>query len=65
MVDALPTHLMNFELTGDFGDKPEAILIGDRGLARHLAGKFSPRELRFLQHNQPKAELVCCTFRKY
>src|ERR1039458_6820856 len=37
------------ELTGDFGNKPEAILIGDHGLSCLLAGKLSLRDLRLLQ----------------
>ena len=37
------------ELTGDFGNKPEAILIGDHGLSCLLAEKLSLRDLRLLQ----------------
>src|ERR1019366_1853564 len=37
------------ELTGDFGNKPEAILIGDHFLSCLLAGKLSLRDLRLLQ----------------
>ena len=38
------------ELTGDFGKKPDAILIGDPGLSCLLAEKLSFRDLRLLQH---------------
>src|ERR1035437_4575103 len=37
------------ELTGDFGNKPEAILIGDHFLSCLLAEKLSLRDLRLLQ----------------
>jgi hypothetical protein len=43
------------ELTGDFGNKPEAILIGDHGLSCLLAGKLSLRDLRLLQQYLPVA----------
>src|ERR1035437_593283 len=42
------------ELTGDFGNKPEAILIGDHGLSCLLAEKLSLRDLRLLQQYLPK-----------
>jgi hypothetical protein len=45
------------ELTGDFGNEPEAISIGDHGLCRLLAEKSSPRNLRLLQHNLPNADI--------
>jgi hypothetical protein len=41
------------ELTGDFGNEPEAISIGDHGLSRLLAEKSSPHDLGLLQHNLP------------
>src|SRR5664280_2084900 len=37
------------KLTGDFGNKPEAILIGDHFLSCLLAEKLSLRDLRLLQ----------------
>ena len=40
------------ELTGDFGNEPEAISIGDHDLARLLAEKLLPRDLRLLQQNR-------------
>ena len=46
------------ELTGDFGNKPEAISIGDHGLARRLAGKLSPCDLGLLQQYLPRATEV-------
>src|ERR1019366_112101 len=44
------------ELTGDFGNKPEAILIGDHGLSCLLAEKLSLRDLRLLQQYLPIAD---------
>src|SRR5450759_3526894 len=44
------------ELTGDFGNKPEAILIGDHGLSCLLAEKLSLRDLRLLQQYLPLAD---------
>src|ERR1019366_10818505 len=44
------------ELTGDFGNKPEAILIGDHFLSCLLAEKLSLRDLRLLQQYRPKAD---------
>ena len=43
------------ELTGDFSNKPEAILIGDHGLSCLLAEKLSFRDLRVLQQYLPIA----------
>jgi hypothetical protein len=43
----------SYELTGDFGNKPEAILIGDHGLSCLLVGKLSLRDLRLLQQYLP------------
>ena len=37
------------KLTGDFGNRHEAILIGDHVLSCLLAGKLSLRDLRLLQ----------------
>ena len=45
------------ELTGDFGNKPEAILIGDHGLSCLLAGKLSLRDLRLLQQYRHIADI--------
>src|SRR5471030_323798 len=45
------------ELTGDFGNEPEAISIGDHGLSRLLAEKLSPHDLGLLQHNLPRADI--------
>ncbi len=45
------------ELTGDFGNEPEAISIGDRGLSRLLAEKLSPHDLGLLQHNRHETEV--------
>jgi hypothetical protein len=42
---------------GDFGNEPEAISIGDHGLSRLLAEKFSPRDLGLLQQNRHKADI--------
>src|ERR1035437_340375 len=54
------------ELTGDFGNKPEAILIGDHGLSCLLAEKLSLRDLRLLQQylpgqrgKRPKLSIAC------
>jgi hypothetical protein len=44
------------ELTGDFGNEPEAISIGDHGLSRLLAEKLSPHDLGLLQHNLPSSD---------
>ena len=44
------------ELTGDFGNKPEAILIGDHGLPCLLAEKLPLRDLRLLQQYRPRAD---------
>ena len=43
------------KLTGDFGNKPDATSISDRGLFRLLAGNLSPGVFRLLQHNLPQA----------
>jgi hypothetical protein len=43
------------ELTGDFGNKPEALLIGDHGLSCLLAEKLLLRDLRLLQQYLPIA----------
>ena len=40
------------KLTGDFGNKPDATSISDRGLFRLLAGNLSPGVFRLLQHNR-------------
>src|ERR1035437_8334336 len=45
------------ELTGDFGNKPEAILIGDHFLSCLLAEKLSLRDLRLLQQYRHKADV--------
>ena len=45
------------ELTGDFGNEPEAISIGDRGLSRLLAEKLSSHDLGLLQHNRHETEV--------
>src|ERR1019366_5691159 len=45
------------ELTGDFGNKPEAILIGDHFLSCLLAEKLSLRDLRLLQQYRHKADI--------
>src|SRR5450759_4007299 len=45
------------ELTGDFGNEPEAISIGDHGLSRLLAEKLSPRDLGLLQQNRHIADI--------
>ena len=44
------------ELTGDFGNKPEAILIGDHVLSCLLTGKLSLRDLRLLQQYRHLAD---------
>src|ERR1019366_4863502 len=49
------------ELTGDFGNKPEAILIGDHGLSCLLAEKLSLRDLRLLQQYLPQADSCTAT----
>src|SRR6266545_3503328 len=41
------------KLTGDFGNRPDATSISDRGLFRLLAGNLSPGVFRLLQHNLP------------
>ena len=41
------------KLTGDFGNKPDATSISDRGLFRLLAGNLSSGVFRLLQHNLP------------
>ncbi len=46
------------ELTGDFGNKPEAILIADHGLSCLLAEKLSLRDLRLLQQYLPIADIA-------
>ena len=46
------------ELTGDFGNKPEAILIGDHGLSCLLAEKLLLRDLRLLQQYLPLADIA-------
>jgi hypothetical protein len=43
------------DLIADFGNKPEAILIGDHGLSCLLAEKLSLRDLRLLQQYRPIA----------
>src|ERR1035437_120722 len=45
------------ELTGDFGNKPEAILIGDHGLSCLLVEKLSLRDLRLLQQYRHLADI--------
>jgi hypothetical protein len=40
------------KLTGDFGNKPDATSISDRGLFRLLAGNLSPGVFGLLQHNR-------------
>jgi hypothetical protein len=45
------------ELTGDFDNELGAILIGDCGLFRLLAGNLSHGIWGLLQHNRPKAEV--------
>src|ERR1035437_8529393 len=45
------------ELTGDFGNKPEAILIGDHFLSCLLAEKLSLRDLRLLQQYRHIADI--------
>src|ERR1019366_6948166 len=44
------------KLTGDFGNKHEAILIGDHVLSCLLPGKLSLRDLRLLQQYRPIAD---------
>src|SRR5664280_108134 len=44
------------ELTGDFGNKPEAILIGDHSLSCLLAGKLALRDLRLLEKYRQLAD---------
>src|ERR1019366_8585834 len=44
------------KLTADFGNKHEAILIGDHVLSCLLAGKLSLRDLRLLQQYRHKAD---------
>src|ERR1035437_3427223 len=51
-INMLGTSSHSDELTGDFGNEPEAISIGDHGLSRLLAEKLSPRELGLLQQNR-------------
>jgi hypothetical protein len=48
------------EFTGDFGNKPEAILIGDHGLSclHLLAEKLSLRDLRLLQQYRHLAGIL-------
>src|SRR5258708_28179149 len=41
------------KLTGDFGNRPDATSISDRGLFCLLAGNLSPGVFRLLQHNLP------------
>src|ERR1019366_4301021 len=55
-VNMLGTSSHSDELTGDFGNEPEAILIGDHGLSRLLAEKLSPRDLGLLQQNRHIAD---------
>jgi hypothetical protein len=43
------------KLTGDFGNRPDATSISDRGLFRLLAGNLSPGVFRLLQHNRHEA----------
>src|SRR5664279_1808758 len=45
------------ELTGDFGNKPETILIGDHRLSCLLAEKLLLRDLRLLQQYLPEADI--------
>jgi hypothetical protein len=40
------------KLTGDFGNRPDATSISDRGLFCLLAGNLSPGVFRLLQHNR-------------
>ena len=46
------------QLTGDFGNEPDATSISDRGLFRPLAGNLSPGVFRLLQHNLPAADIL-------
>jgi hypothetical protein len=43
--------------TGDFGNKPEAISIGDHGLPCLLAEKLPLRDLRLLQQYRHIADI--------
>ena len=45
------------ELTGDFGNRLEAVSIGDRGLFRLLAGNLLHGIFGLLQHNRSKADI--------
>jgi hypothetical protein len=47
------------ELIGDFGNKAEAILIGDHGLFCLLAEHLSHHDLRLLQQYRPIASFRC------
>jgi hypothetical protein len=55
MISPALTH--RDELTSDFGNKPEAILIGDHGLPCLLAEKLLLRDLRLLQHYQAESNI--------
>src|ERR1035437_4443241 len=57
-INMLGTSSHSDELTGDFGNEPEAISIGDHGLSRLLAEKLSPRDLGLLQQNLPQADIA-------
>jgi hypothetical protein len=52
----LGTSSHSDELTGDFGNEPEAISIGDHGLSGLLGKKLSPCDLGLLQQNRHKAD---------
>jgi hypothetical protein len=53
----LGTSSHSDELTGDFGNEPEAISIGDHGLSGLLGEKLSPCDLGLLQQNLLKADI--------
>jgi hypothetical protein len=52
----LGTSSHSDELTGDFGNEPEAISIGDHGLSGLLGEKLSPCDLGLLQQNRHIAD---------
>src|ERR1035437_3540823 len=57
-INMLGTSSHSDELTGDFGNEPEAISIGDHGFSGLLAGKLSPRDLGLLQQNRHLADIL-------
>src|ERR1035441_839363 len=57
-IDMSGTSSHSDELTGDFGNKPEAILIGDHVLSCLLTGKLSLRDLRLLQQYRHLADIL-------